>query len=52
MVLSMFVCIRTQMYKDTKLVLKWDLENNKAMKGKPTKKLIALIEELQEEGLR
>jgi hypothetical protein len=38
-------------YKNSRLVLKWDLENNKAMKGKATKKLIALFKELQEEGL-
>lgn len=38
-------------YKNSKLILKWDLENNKAMKGKPTKKLITLLKELKEEGL-
>ena len=31
-------------YKDAKLVLKWDLDNNKAMQGKPTKKILTLIE--------
>ena len=38
-------------YKDSKLLLKWDLENNKVMKGKSTKKLIALLDELKEDGL-
>ena len=38
-------------YKDSKLLLKWDLENNKEMKGKSTKKLIALLDELKEDGL-
>lgn len=38
-------------YKDSKLVLKWDLEKNKSMKGKPTKKLIALLKDLQKEEL-
>ena len=38
-------------YKDAKLVLKWDLDNNKAMQGKPTKRILTLIRTLQEEGL-
>jgi len=38
-------------YTDAQLVLKWDLDNNKAMKGKVTKKLLTLIQALQEEGL-
>lgn len=38
-------------YKDARLVLKWDLDNNKAMQGKPTKRILTLIRELQEEGL-
>ncbi|MGR3177361.1 MAG: hypothetical protein ACUZ8E_04835 [Candidatus Anammoxibacter sp.] len=38
-------------YKDSKLLLKWDIENNKEMKGKSTKKLIALLDELKEDGL-
>jgi hypothetical protein len=38
-------------YKDGRLILKWDLENRKAMKGKPTKRVLALIEQLEEEGL-
>lgn len=38
-------------YKDRKLVLKWDLESEKAMKGKPTRRVLQLIRELQAEGL-
>jgi hypothetical protein len=33
-----------------KLVLKWDLRNGVAMVGKPTRKILALIAQLQEEG--
>ena len=38
-------------YKGRKLVLKWDLEDKRAMKGKPTKRLLVLIEQLEQEGL-
>ncbi|MFC2172547.1 DUF4160 domain-containing protein [Acidobacteriota bacterium] len=38
-------------YKDGKLVVKWDLENEKAMKGKASRKVLELIRELEEEGL-
>ena len=38
-------------YKDAQLVLKWDLENNKVMQGKPTKRILTLIQALQAEGL-
>jgi len=38
-------------YKDSKLQLKWDMENNKTMKGKPTERIIAMINKLKEEGL-
>ena len=38
-------------YKDGKLVVKWDLENEKAMRGKPTKRVLSLIRDLQREGL-
>lgn len=37
-------------YRDGKFVLKWDLENGKAMKGKPTRKLLDLLRELEQEG--
>lgn len=37
-------------YKDGKLVVKWDLENQVAMKGQATGKILKLIAELEEEG--
>ena len=37
-------------YKDNKLVVKWDLDNKHAMKGRATRRLLALIETLEEEG--
>ncbi len=37
-------------YKDGEMILKWDLENRRAMRG-PTKRVLALIRELQAEGL-
>lgn len=38
-------------YKDAKLVVKWDLEAHLAMKGRPTARVLALIGELKNEGL-
>ena len=38
-------------YRDGKLVLKWDLENNKPMRGKASRRVLDLIEELELEGL-
>jgi hypothetical protein len=38
-------------YRDGDLVLKWDLENDAAMAGTPTRKVLQLIGELREEGL-
>jgi hypothetical protein len=38
-------------YRDATLVLKWDIENGEAMKGKPTKRILQLIQELEEAGL-
>ena len=38
-------------YRRGKLVLKWDLGNEVAMKGKPTRRILDLIDELLEEGL-
>ena len=37
-------------YCDSKLVLKWDLENQLPMQGRPTRKLLRLIAELEREG--
>ena len=39
------------MYGDEKLVVKWDLDNRKAMKSHASKRVIELIEELKSEGL-
>jgi hypothetical protein len=38
-------------YRDGELIVKWDLENARPMKGEAPARLRALIEELQEEGL-
>ena len=38
-------------YRDGKLVVKWDLDNNKTMKGHAQKRVIDLIETLESEGL-
>ncbi len=38
-------------YRDGKLVMKWDLENKKTMKGKANRKIFELIEELELKGL-
>jgi len=37
-------------YKDGKLVVKWDLENGVAMKGEATNRILKLIAKLQQEG--
>jgi len=38
-------------YRDGDLVLKWDLENSAPMQGKPRRKVLELISELEYEGL-
>jgi hypothetical protein len=38
-------------YRDGALVVKWDLENDVAMKGNATRRVLRLIAELREEGL-
>ena len=38
-------------YRDGRLVLKWDLENGLPMRGKPTARILELIGELESEGL-
>jgi hypothetical protein len=38
-------------YRDGKLVVKWDLDNQKAMKGSATQRILRLIAELQSEGV-
>jgi hypothetical protein len=37
-------------YRDGKLVVKWDLENWKAMDGDATTKILELMRELENEG--
>lgn len=37
-------------YKDGKLVVKWDLDNGLAMKGKINAKITKIIKDLQSEG--
>lgn len=37
-------------YRDGRLVVKWDLDNALAMKGKASAKILKIIRELQEEG--
>ena len=38
-------------YRDGKLVVKWDLDNKMAMKGHPPKRVIDLIKKLELDGL-
>lgn len=38
-------------YRDGKLELKWDLENERAMAGRPTRRILRLMRELRDEGL-
>lgn len=37
-------------YRDSKFIVKWDLENQQIMKGSITRKILHLIEELDNEG--
>ena len=38
-------------YRDGTLVVKWDLDHGKPMKGAPTGRVLELIKELDSEGL-
>ena len=38
-------------YRDGRLVLKWDLERQMAMRGRASRRLLALITNLLKEGL-
>jgi hypothetical protein len=38
-------------YRDGKLIVKWDLDNRTAMKGAATRRILKLIAELESEGL-
>jgi len=37
-------------YRDGRLVVKWDLDNQKPMKGSASSKILELIAELESEG--
>jgi hypothetical protein len=38
-------------FRDRELVLKWDLEARRPIKGDPAARIVGLIEELEAEGL-
>jgi hypothetical protein len=38
-------------YRDRKLVVKWDLDNQKSMQGKANRRILELIAQLESEGL-
>jgi len=38
-------------YRNGRLVVKWDLDNKQAMKGAATRRILALIAALEAEGL-
>jgi len=38
-------------YRKSRLVVKWDLENRQAMEGKASRGLLQIIEELESEGV-
>jgi hypothetical protein len=38
-------------YRDRTLIVKWDLDNKKPMKGAATARILELIAELESEGL-
>ena len=38
-------------YRDGKLIVKWDLEDEKPMRGTASGRILALIAELESEGL-
>jgi len=38
-------------YRDRRLVVKWDLDNERPMKGRASRRVIELIEQLREERL-
>lgn len=37
-------------YRNGRLVVKWDLENRLPMKGRPSRRVVEAIEELEAEG--
>jgi hypothetical protein len=38
-------------YRDGRLVLKWDLDHRRVLQGNLSRRILALIERLEEEGL-
>jgi hypothetical protein len=38
-------------YRDGKLIVKWDLDNQKPMRGAATRRILTLISDLETEGL-
>jgi hypothetical protein len=38
-------------YRDGKVIVKWDLDNQKSMKGAAPRRILELISELEAEGL-
>jgi len=38
-------------YRDGRLVVKWDLDGKKPMKGRASRRVLGLIEDLEAEGL-
>lgn len=38
-------------YRDGELIVKWDLDNNKAMKGAAPKRVVEILKELKAEGV-
>jgi hypothetical protein len=38
-------------YRNGKLVVKWDLDNRRAMRGRISRRILKLIEELESEGM-
>lgn len=38
-------------YRDRRLVVKWDLEGGRAMSGKASRRILRILVELQREGL-
>jgi hypothetical protein len=37
-------------YRKGRLIVKWDLDNKKPMRGKAARKILRLIEQLEDEG--
>lgn len=38
-------------YRDSRLIVRWDLDHKKPMKGEASARVVQLIEELESEGL-